>query len=59
MFIGNGGRRAQAPEERHLTHVAPELGKILRNGFYKHSAPLALRNSGSRQQYRSGARCHT
>jgi hypothetical protein len=45
MFIGIGGRRAQAPEERHVSDVAPpELGEILRNGFYKHSAPPALRN---------------
>ena len=29
----------------------PELGKLLRNVFYKHSAPLALQNLGSRQQY--------
>jgi hypothetical protein len=30
MFIGIGGR--------------PELGEILRNGFYKQSAPPELRN---------------
>jgi hypothetical protein len=35
-----------------VTHVAPtELGEISRNAFYKHSAPLALRNEGIRQQY--------
>jgi len=32
----------------------PELGELLRNVFYKHSAPLALQNQGIRQQYRSG-----
>jgi hypothetical protein len=28
MFIGIGGRRAQTPEERHVTHFAPpSLGR--------------------------------
>jgi hypothetical protein len=31
----------------------PELGELLRNVFYKHSAPLALQNLGIRQQYQS------
>ena len=45
-------RSSQAPEERHQPYVAPpELGKLLRNVFYKHSAPLALQNPGIRQQY--------
>jgi len=30
---------------------APELGKLLRNVFYKHYAPPALQNLGFRQQY--------
>jgi hypothetical protein len=35
-----------------VSHVAPtELGKLLRNVFYKHFAPLALQNLGIRQQY--------
>ena len=52
MFIGIGGRSAKAPEERHVAHVAPpELGEVLRNGFYKHSAPPALWNQGIRRQY--------
>ena len=29
----------------------PELGELLRNVFYKHSAPLALQNQGVRQRY--------
>jgi len=32
----------------------PELGKLLRNAFYKHYAPLALQNLGIRQQYQAG-----
>jgi hypothetical protein len=35
-----------------VSDVAPtELGEILRNAFYKHSAPMALRNWGIRQRY--------
>jgi hypothetical protein len=38
-----------------VSHFAPtELSEISRNAFYKHSAPLALRNQGFRQQYRTG-----
>ena len=36
-----------------MAHVAPtELGKLLRNAFYKHSAPLALGDQRVCQQYR-------
>jgi len=53
MFIEICMRLSQAPEERHLADAAPpELGELLRNVFYKHSAPLALQNQGIRQQYR-------
>jgi hypothetical protein len=35
-----------------MTDVAPtELGKLLRNMFYKHSAPLALVDQRVCQQY--------
>jgi hypothetical protein len=52
MFIEITRRLSQAPEERHLADVAPpELGKLSRNVFYKHYAPLALQNLGIRQQY--------
>jgi hypothetical protein len=37
-----------------MTDVAPtELGKLLRNMFYKHSAPLALGDQRVCQQYQS------
>jgi hypothetical protein len=53
MFIEITRRLSQAPEERHMADVAPpELGKLSRNVFYKHYAPLALQNLGIRQQYR-------
>jgi hypothetical protein len=49
-----------AAQSRTASHVAPtELGWILRDAFYKHSAPLALRDYGIRQQYRVGARDRT
>jgi hypothetical protein len=52
MFIEISKRLSQAPEERHMEDAAPpELGALLRNIFYKHSAPLALQNQGVRQQY--------
>jgi hypothetical protein len=31
-----------------MADVATELGELLRNVFYKHYAPLALQNLGSR-----------
>ena len=35
-----------------MAHVAPtKLGKLLRNAFYKHSAPLALGDQRVCQQY--------
>ena len=50
MFIEITRRLSQAPEERHMPYVAPpELGELLRNVFYKHYAPLALQNLGSRR----------
>ena len=52
MFIETSSRLSQAPEERHMPYVAPpELGKLLCNLFYKHSAPLALQYQGIRQRY--------
>ena len=42
MFIGLGRQFYQATE----------LGKLLRNAFYKHSAPLALGDQRFRLQYR-------
>jgi hypothetical protein len=45
MFIGISRRPAQAPKVRHVSDVAPsELPALLRNAFYKHYAPPALRN---------------
>ena len=52
MFIEMSSRLSRAPEERHMADVAPpELGKLLRNVFYKHYAPPALQNMGICQQY--------
>ena len=52
MFIEITRRLSRAPEERHKADVAPpELGKLLRNVFYKHYAPPALQNQGIRHQY--------
>jgi hypothetical protein len=56
MFIETSSRLSQAPEERHMPYVAPpELGELLCNLFYKHSAPLALQYQGIRQRIRFGA----
>src|SRR5215510_2456742 len=47
MFIEISKRLSKAPEERHMADAAPpELGELLCNVFYKHSAPLALQNQG-------------
>jgi hypothetical protein len=57
MFIETTRRLSQGPDERHMADVAhPDLGKLLRNVFYKHYAPLALKNLGIRQQYQNCAR---
>jgi hypothetical protein len=43
MFIEPGRQFSKAPQERHPAHFAPtELEELLRDAFYKHSAPLAL-----------------
>jgi hypothetical protein len=40
-----------------MKYVAPtELGELLRNVFYKHYAPLALQNLGTRQRYYTSRR---
>ena len=55
MFIEITMRLSQAPE-RHMADVAPELGKLLHNVFYKHYAPLALQNLRIRQQHQNCTR---
>jgi hypothetical protein len=52
MFIEPGRQFSQAPKERPVRDVAPsELGELLWNAFYKHSAPLALGDPRGCQQY--------